>query len=128
MDYHWLFFSNTIKSGKRKVVGRRLTFLLSFSYSSKMRSERDFGLDGLENFSLSRIIKEIEIEGQPAFALFDTGATNTYAEKELLKTVSFLPVPEPYRVALGGRAIEVKEVCLLRGKIEGLGFDTKAIP
>jgi hypothetical protein len=34
-----------------------------------------------------RIVKEIEIEGKKAFALFDTGALSTYIKKELLRDV-----------------------------------------
>ena len=77
---------------------------------------------------MGRIIIQIEVEGKPAFALFDTGAVNTYVERKLLETVSLVPVPEAYRVALGGRVIEVREVCLIWGKIDNLGFDTEAIP
>ncbi len=77
---------------------------------------------------MSRIIKEIEIEGQPAFALFDTGAINTYVERGLVQIVPVRTVPKPYTVTLGGKRIEVKEVCTILGKIEGLDFDTEAIP
>lgn len=77
---------------------------------------------------MGRIIKEIEVEGQSALALFDTGATNTYVDKCLVRGVPIRPVPKPYRVALGGKTIEVKEVCTMFGKIEGLDFDTESIP
>ncbi len=77
---------------------------------------------------MGRIIKEIEIEGQPAFALFDTGSTNTYIERILIENVPKRLVPESYKVAMGGETIEVKEVCTVIGRIEGLSFDTEAIP
>jgi len=77
---------------------------------------------------MGRIIKEIEIEGKPVFALFDTGSTNTYVEKRLLPNISLFSVPEPYRGVLGGKVKEVREVSLIRGKIESLGFDIEAIP
>jgi len=77
---------------------------------------------------MGRIVREIEIEGQPVLALFDSGATHTYIEKNLVKGLPVLPVLKPYRVGLGGKVIEVKEVCTIRGRIEGLEFDTKAIP
>jgi predicted aspartyl protease len=75
-----------------------------------------------------RIIKEIEIEGKNALALFDTGSMHTYASRKLLKDVPIRTLSEPYRVALGGKIIEVKEASLIEGKIEGFGFHTEVIP
>jgi hypothetical protein len=75
-----------------------------------------------------RLVKEIEIEGKKAFALFDTGALNTYIKKELLQDVPKRIIPVPYKVGLGGKEIEIKEACVAIGKIEGLVFDAEAIP
>jgi len=77
---------------------------------------------------VARIIKTIEIEGQPAVALFDTGAVFTYVREHLLATVPRKPVTEAFRVGLGGKTIEIRELCLIGGRIEGLGFDTDALP
>ena len=78
---------------------------------------------------MSRVVKMIEIEGQSATALFDTGAVYTYVRENLLgSAVPRREVPRPFRVALGGRSIEVRETCLIVGKIEGLDFNTDAIP
>ncbi len=77
---------------------------------------------------MARIIKTVEIESQPAMALFDTGAVFTYVRNTLVATASRKSVVEPFRVALGGRTIEIRELCLIGGKIEGLGFDTDAVP
>ena len=77
---------------------------------------------------MARIIKTIEIEGQPAVALFDTGAVFTYVREHLLSTAPRKPVTEPFRVALGGKTMEIRELCLIGGRIEGLGFDTDALP
>ncbi len=33
-----------------------------------------------------------------------------------------------FRVALGGNVFEVDKACIIRGKIDGLPFDTYAIP
>jgi len=75
-----------------------------------------------------RILKEIEIEGKKANALFDTGSIHTYVSSRLLEGVPIRTLSEPYRVALGGRIIEVKEYCSIEGKIEGLVFHTEVIP
>jgi len=79
---------------------------------------------------MSRVIKTIEIEGQPAKALFDTGAFHTYVLRRYLDRVpdAVLPVAVPYEVSLGGETFVVKEQALINGEIEGLGFNTSAVP
>ena len=75
-----------------------------------------------------RIVKEIEIEGKHVKALFDTGSLHTYVIRAFLEGVPIRLLSEPYRVALGGRVIEVREYCAVEGKIEGYVFDTKVVP
>lgn len=77
---------------------------------------------------MGRIIKEIEIEGQAAIALFDTGASTSYVRRDLIADVPKRTLPEPYRVGLGGKTLEIREVCLVIARIEGLSFDTEAVP
>jgi len=75
-----------------------------------------------------RILREIEIEGKKAKALFDTGSMHTYVSGRLLEGVPIRTLSQPYKVALGGRIIEVKEYCSIEGTIEGLVFHTEVIP
>lgn len=77
---------------------------------------------------MARIIKTIEIEGQPAVALFDAGAIYTYVRSSLVANVPRRPQPRPARVVLGGQDIEIRELCLFVGKIEGLDFSGDAVP
>ncbi len=70
----------------------------------------------------------MEVEGEKAKALFDTGSFHTYVTDSLLKDAPRLRARRPYKVALGGRIIEVREICLFNGKIEGLDFSTYGIP
>jgi hypothetical protein len=79
---------------------------------------------------LSRVIKTIEIEGQPVKALFDTGAFNSYLLRKYLGAVPgrMVAVAKPYEVALGGETIKIRERALINGKIEGLDFDTSVVP
>ena len=79
---------------------------------------------------MSRVIKTIEIEGQPVKALFDTGAFNSYLLRRHLGGVPdrMVPVARPYDVALGGETIRIRERALVNGKIEGLDFDTSVVP
>src|SRR5438105_10474698 len=81
-----------------------------------------------ENQRMSRIIKEIEVEGKPAVALFDTGATFTYVLSSLISETPRRRFKEPAHVALGGRDIDITELCFVEGKIDGLGFFTDAVP
>jgi hypothetical protein len=77
---------------------------------------------------MSRVIKTIEIEGQPVKALFDTGAFHSYVLRKYLATVPMRAVTKPYEVALGGETIQIRERALVNGKIEGLDFDTSVVP
>ena len=77
---------------------------------------------------MGRIIKQIEIEGQPAMALFDTGAVNSYVLSSLVRKVRRQKAKPRTRVLLGGRSIEIREICFIEGKIEGLDFYTDAVP
>jgi predicted aspartyl protease len=77
---------------------------------------------------MGRIIKTIEIEGQPAAALFDTGATYSYVRSSLASSAPRIAMTVPPRVGLGGKTIEIKEICLIHGKIEGLAFESDAVP
>src|SRR5437879_5495188 len=77
---------------------------------------------------MSRVIKTIEIEGQPVKALFDTGAFHSYVLRQYLEGVPMRQVAKPYEVALGGETIKIRERALVNGKIEGLDFDTSVVP
>ena len=77
---------------------------------------------------MGRIIKHIEIEGRPAVALFDTGAVYTYVRPAYLENISRHALSHPFRVALGGRGIEIREMCFVDGKIEGLDFSAHVVP
>jgi hypothetical protein len=75
-----------------------------------------------------RIVKEIEIQGKTATALFDTGSLHTYVALRLLESAPSQALRHPYKVALGGRTFEVKIHCSIQGAIEGLEFHTEAVP
>ena len=79
---------------------------------------------------MSRVIKTIEIEGQPVKALFDTGAFHSYVLRRYLEGIPdrIVAVTKPYEVALGGETIQIQERALINGKIEGLDFDTSVVP
>lgn len=74
----------------------------------EVRDKSKFAIIGPIPFSSApkgRIIKEIEIEGQRAIALFDTGAVYTYVRESLVAQSPRAAVLAPIRVALGGQSI-----------------------
>lgn len=77
---------------------------------------------------MSRVIKTIEIEGQPVKALFDTGAFHSYVLRKHVEGSPTQVIAKPYEVALGGETFEVREHALINGKIEGLDFNTMVVP
>lgn len=77
---------------------------------------------------MARIFRDIEVEGRPAVALFDTGATFTYVRSSLIADAPRKRFKEPAHVALGGKEIDIAELALIEGKIEGLGFFTEVVP
>ena len=77
---------------------------------------------------MTRLIKTIEIEGQPVKALFDTGAFHSYVLRKYVQDSPTQVVAKPYEVALGGETFEVREHALINGKIEGLDFNTMVVP
>ncbi len=77
---------------------------------------------------MARIIKPIEIQGQPANALFDTGAVNTYVRSSFLANAPRQAMIPPAQVGLGGQSIQIRELCFIQGKIEGLDFLADAVP
>jgi hypothetical protein len=56
------------------------------------------------------------------------GAVHTCIRSRLLLDVPKRTVTRPYTVALGEKEIQVKELCVALGKIEGLEFDAEAVP
>jgi hypothetical protein len=77
---------------------------------------------------MGRIIKTIDIEGQQAVTLFDSGAVNSYVRADILAQVPRKDLSKAMRVVLGGQNIEITQLCLFNGKIEGLDFSGDAVP
>jgi len=75
---------------------------------------------------MPRVIKGIEIEGQPATALFDTNALYSFVSSRFVRCVTTSAMVPPVRVSLGDRRIEIQTYCLVQGTIEGLSFFTDA--
>ena len=68
---------------------------------------------------MSRVIKTIEIGGQPVKALFDTGTFQSYVLRKYVKGSRTKVVAKPYEVALGGETLEVREHALVTERSKG---------
>ena len=76
---------------------------------------------------MTRIVKDVDIEGHRLDALFDTGSVRNYVLREVTEKAPRIKV-RPYTVGMGGKTIVVYEECIVTGQIEGLEFTMKAIP
>lgn len=75
--------------------------------------------------TMGRIVRDIEVEGRPAVALFDTGSMRSYVRRALVPAGLARSIPE-FKVGLGGEERVVKEGCILRAEIDGLEFELTA--
>lgn len=77
---------------------------------------------------MTRLIRDLSIEGRPAAALFDTGSVRSYVSRDICESAPRIKVRVPYTVGLGGRMIRISEECIVRGEIDGLELTMKAVP
>jgi hypothetical protein len=69
---------------------------------------------------MGRVRSNIVIGDQSFWALFDTGAKNSYVVEEVAGRLPTFPLEPAEGVALGGRAHRVDRLCLLFCEVEGL--------
>lgn len=73
---------------------------------------------------MSRIVKQVRVDGMSLRALFDTGSLRSYITSEF-RPPSTRRVP-PVTVGLGGEVRRLDERCDVTASIEGLEFDMTA--
>ncbi len=76
---------------------------------------------------MGRICQMIKVDGRECWALFDTGARNTYVVPAVAAVLSTSEMPHPIRTALGGEVKEANRTALLQGEIEGHLISTHAL-
>ncbi len=69
---------------------------------------------------MGRVKADIEINGQKFWALFDTGARNTYVTERVAKLLTSFELDKPEPVALGGERHNIKNYCILNCLIKEL--------
>jgi hypothetical protein len=75
---------------------------------------------------MGRVRQNIKVKKRLCWTLFDTGARNTYVNRDVAKLLVTSKVPKPWRVALGGAERQVKEKAFLEATIDGRFLDTQA--
>ena len=68
---------------------------------------------------MGRIRKNIEVDGNKYWALFDTGARNTYVVEEVAQNFHIEEFQGMEPVSLGGKVHNVNKDCILKCLIEG---------
>jgi hypothetical protein len=75
---------------------------------------------------MGRVRANINIAGKNYWALFDTGARNTYVTEEVAKNLLTCESKHTEPVSLGGRVHSVTKNCFFECFIEGLPIKTHA--
>ena len=75
---------------------------------------------------MSRIVRQIEVEGRTLNAMFDTGAVRSYVAREARPSSGLIRSATPVTVGLGGSERRLEERCDFAATIEGLDFDITA--
>lgn len=73
---------------------------------------------------MGRIVRDIEVQGRPVRALFDTGSQRSYIRAEVAPPSSRKVLP--ISVGLGGEFRQLDTRCDVTAKIDGLEFDMSA--
>lgn len=75
---------------------------------------------------MGRIKQYIEIGNKKYWALFDSGARNTYVTQEVAENLPVFKLPQTNPVALGGKVHTISEDCRLHCKIQGYNIVDEA--
>lgn len=68
---------------------------------------------------MGRVRANVVVDGNGFWALFDTGARNTYVIEEVASRLPTSLLPRMEGVALGGRTHQVQKLCILSCLVEG---------
>jgi hypothetical protein len=76
---------------------------------------------------MGRVRQAIQVDGHEYWALFDTGARNTYIVPAVAGVLSTSRTPRPIRTALGGEIKETSLTAVLQAEVEGRPISTHAL-
>jgi hypothetical protein len=69
----------------------------------------------------------IEVDGRECWALFDTGARNTYVVPAVAELLATTAIARPLRAGLGGAVKETRRRAVLEAEVEGYFISTHAM-
>lgn len=75
---------------------------------------------------MGRVRRDVVVAGRNFWALFDTGARNTYVVEDVAALLPTFPVEPAEPVALAGRTHQIEKICLLSSLVEGLPIRVQA--
>jgi hypothetical protein len=75
---------------------------------------------------MGRIRLNIKVKRRLCWTLFDTGARNTYVNRDVAKLLATHKLAETRPVKLGGEEHHIKEATLLKATIDGRSLETHA--
>jgi hypothetical protein len=73
------------------------------------------------------IRRAIQVDGRSCWALFDTGARNTYVVPSVAEALMTSRVSRPIRTALGGEVKQTDLTTVLQAEVEGHRISTHAL-
>lgn len=75
---------------------------------------------------MGRIREEIEIDGRKCWALFDSGARNSYITRDAVSKLTARSLPQTRQIRLGGATHQITETCIVLANLEGRSLDFQA--
>ena len=75
---------------------------------------------------MGRIRSDIQLDGAALWALFDTGARNSYISRDRAAPLMPRPLRAPRTVRLGGSVRSLTEVCMVEGTLDGRRLEFEA--
>jgi hypothetical protein len=76
---------------------------------------------------MGRIREHIRVNGRKFWALFDTGARNTYVVPAVASLLVPVKLPKPFRAALGGKVKKTTKGAVLNAEVQGHKVSTHAM-
>lgn len=75
---------------------------------------------------MGRIKREIEVDRQWYWTLFDSGSRNSYVTEEVAAHLVTDNLAKQQSTALGGKVHQITKACILKAEIDGHSIDTHA--
>lgn len=75
---------------------------------------------------MGRILRDLDISGTKRRAVFDTGSTTSFIQKNALPKCAVCIKVKDIEVAMAGKHQKTNKRCLIQGELEGIPFEFDA--